>query len=172
MVVTGGGMQWGQPREGASLAVQAPESLETAQHRQILGLEGGRDAVAQGVGNAVVGADDGEQIHPIRTEVLEIVLAPLGHHHAVAGGGLEGGAIQVGVAVGWIADQGKAAVVALREAPRLELVGAQQLGEKRQGRCGSLGEILEANIRTPSSIASVGLGPWCNRAAPKPRSAT
>jgi hypothetical protein len=30
-------------------------------------------------------------------------------------------------------------VVALREAPGLELVGAQQLGEKRHGRCRSQG---------------------------------
>jgi len=41
--------------------------------------------------------------------------------------------------VGRIADQGEAAVVTLTEAPGLELLGAEQLGEERHGRCGSLG---------------------------------
>jgi hypothetical protein len=48
----------------------------------------------------------------------------------------QGGAATV---VGRIADQGEAAVVALAEAPGLELLGAEQLGEERHGRCGNAG---------------------------------
>jgi hypothetical protein len=105
------------------------------------------------------------------------VQAPLGHHHAVAGGGLEGGAIHVGVVVGWIADQGKAAVVAADRWGATSwwwawlMPSAAARPPWRSEHHGPPGEILEANIRPPSSIASVGLGPWCHRAAPKPRSA-
>jgi len=48
----------------------------------------------------------------------------------------QGGAAAV---VGRIADQGEAAMVALTEAPGLELLGAEQLGEERHGRCGAQG---------------------------------
>jgi hypothetical protein len=48
----------------------------------------------------------------------------------------QGGAAAV---VGRIADQGEAAVVALSEAPGLELLGAEQLGEERHDRCGLQG---------------------------------
>ena len=37
--------------------------------------------------------------------------------------------------VGRITDQGEPAVVTLSKAPRLELLGAEQLGEERHGRC-------------------------------------
>lgn len=147
---------------------------ETAQHSQILRIQWGGDAAAEGVSEAVIRTDHGEQIKPIRAGVLEIKQPPLRNHHAVSRSGLDRGASsmetdttaqheehlhRMGVAVGRhsvagivnleqqggaaavvgrIADQGETAVIVFTKTPGLELLGTEQLGEKRHGRCGSL----------------------------------